>query len=87
MDESLKESTREGLALLKLLDFAKHYKIELAWIKNLLMVVIEEDLNDEGESATTIELKQLEYQEREHERENQIIRTSGEGIIHTVKTE
>jgi len=82
MEEFIEEPTREALALLKkkeLLDVAKHYKIEVvesarkAEIKKLIIEhLIEEDLIDESESAATIELKRLEYQERERERENQL---------------
>ena len=82
MEEFIEEPTREALALLKkkeLLDVAKHYKIEVvesarkAEIKKLIVDhLIEEDLIDEGEATNALELKRLEYQKRERERESQI---------------
>ena len=86
MEKFVEEPTREALTSLKkneLVDVAKHYKIEVvesarkAEIKKLILdYLIKEDLIEEGEAsgdaANALELKRLEYQERERERENQI---------------
>ena len=46
---------------------------------------------DESKLTAMIELKRLEYQEREHEKENQLklkeLELKREGIFYTIKTE
>jgi len=85
MEEFIEEPTNDALTSLKkkeLLDVAKHYKLEVVEsarkteIKKLILdYLIEEDIIDKGEASgdvNTLELKRLEYQERESERENQL---------------